>query len=326
MTNVPSKLPRYRDLPAVPGNPPKTAWGLFGANDNVGMFNLQTPAVVVAAARLVRKGAVFAMNWEQEKPNPPLFGRGRFRHTVFREIPIGHHGDDVLDNFFTQASSQWDGLTHVGDYEHGFWGGVKNEQLRHSPDKSRLGIDHWARRGIAGRAVVLDVARQRASQGRPLDCSADDKITIEDLEGTLRAQRVETRPGDVWIIHTGWVAWYEQQTAQTKQQLSITATLRTPGLACSEAMAEWIWNRHPAALTTDTPALESWPPPDFTRPDGFLHHWIIGRFGMAIGEMFMTTHLAADCADDQVYEGLFVSAPLNIAGGTGSPPNALVIK
>jgi hypothetical protein len=21
-------------------------------------------------------------------------------------------------------------------------------------------------------------------------------------------------------------------------------------------------------------------------PDGFLHHWIIGRFGMAIGEMF----------------------------------------
>jgi hypothetical protein len=46
---------------------------------------------------------------------------------------------------------------------------------------------------------------------------------------------------------------------------------------------------------------------------------------MAIGEMFQMTHLAADCASDGVYEG-FVSAPLNIAGGTGSPPNALVIK
>ena len=124
MANVPTKLPRYRELPAVRGNPPKTAWGLFGADDNVGMFNLQTPDVVIAAAKLVRKGAVFAMNWEQEKPNPPLFGRGKFRHTVFREIPVGHHGDDCLDNFFTQASSQWDGLTHVGDYEHGFWGGV----------------------------------------------------------------------------------------------------------------------------------------------------------------------------------------------------------
>ena len=248
MPNISAKLPVYRDLPAVPGNPPKTAWGLFGANDNVGMFNLQTPEVVVAAARLARKGAVFAMNWEQEKPNPPLYGRGKFRHTVFREIPFGHHGDDCLDNFFTQASSQWDGLTHVGDYEHGFWGGVKNEQLRASGDKTRLGIDHWARRGIAGRAVVLDVGRWLASQGRPLDCATSTAITVDDLEGTRRAQNVELKPGDVWLIHLGWVSWYEEQTPRTRQELAVTSTLRTPGLQCSEAMAEWIFDHHPAAL------------------------------------------------------------------------------
>jgi len=321
------KLPRYRDLPAVPGNPPKTAWGMFGPNDNVGMFNLQTPEIVVAASKLVRKGAVFAMNWEQEKPNPPLFNRGRFRHTVFRDIPVGHHGDDCLDNFFTQASSQWDGLTHVGDYEHGFWGGVKNEELREHPhDKSKLGIDHWARRGIAGRAVVLDVARYRSALGRPLDCDASDHITVADLEGTCRVQKVELKPGDVWIIHVGWIDWYEQQPPQKKQLMANIAALKTPGLECSEAMAEWIFDHHPAALCSDNPALESWPPPNFLDPQGFLHHWIIGRFGMAIGEMFQTTHLAADCAKDGVYEGFFVSAPLNIAGGTGSPPNALVIK
>jgi kynurenine formamidase len=323
---LPDDLPRYRDLPARPGQPPKTAWGLFGSDDDVGMFNLQTPERVVAAARLVRKGAVFAMNWEQEKPNPPLFGRGRFRHTVFRDTPIGHHGDDVLDNFFTQASSQWDGLTHVGDFEHGFWGGVKSEYLKRSGDKTRLGIDHWARRGIAGRAVVLDVARRLASRGRPLDCSASTAITADDLEDTRRAQGVELKPGDVWLIHTGWIAWYEQQTPQVRQELSVIQNLKIPGLQCSESMAEWIFDHHPAALCSDNPALEAWPPPNFVHPDGFLHHWIIGRFGMAIGEMFQTTHLAADCAADGVYEGLFVSAPLNIQGGTGSPPNALVIK
>jgi hypothetical protein len=57
-----------------------------------------------------------------------------------------------------------------------------------------------------------------------------------------------------------------------------------------------------------------------------LHHWIVGRFGMAIGEVIQTTHLAADFASDGVYERFLVSTPLNTAGGAGSPPNALVIK
>jgi kynurenine formamidase len=232
----------------------------------------------------------------------------------------------VLDNFYTQASSQWDGLTHVGDFEHGFWGGVTNEYLRTSGDKSRLGIDHWAKRGIAGRAVVLDVGRYLASQGRPLDCSARVDITPEDLEATRVAQGVEFEDGDVWLIHTGWISWYEEQPGGVRQALSVTANLRTPGLQCSEAMAEYIFDRHPSALASDNPALEAWPPPNFVDPEGFLHHWIIGRFGMAIGEMWQLTGLAADCAADRVYECLFVAAPLNVRGGTGSPPNALAIK
>ncbi len=323
---VPTTLPTYDQLPFKPGNPAKTAWGLFGDDDNVGMFNLQTPERVVAAAALVRKGADFAMNWEQEKPNPPLYSRGKFRHTVFRDIPIGNHGDDVLDNFYTQASSQWDGLTHVGDYEHGFWGGITTKQLRESGDKTRLGIDHWAKRGIAGRAVVLDVGRYLASQGRPLDCGERVDITVADLEATRLAQGVEFRTGDTWLIHTGWVEWYEEQPPQVRQALAVTQNLKTPGLECSEAMAEYIFNHHPVALCSDNPALEAWPPPNFLHPDGFLHHWIIGRFGMAIGEMFQLTGLSADCAADRVYECLFVAAPLNIQGGTGSPPNALAMK
>lgn len=326
MPTIPDRLPTYADLPAKKGNPPKTAWGLFGDDDNVGMFNLQTPERIVAAAGLVKKGAVFAMNWEQEKPNPPLYNRGRFRHTVFREIPIGHHGDDVLDNFFTQASSQWDSLTHVGDFEHGFWGGLTNQELRQTGDKTRLGIDHWARRGIAGRAVVLDVARHLAAAGRPIDCGERVDITVDDLEATRQAAGIEFQPGDVWLMHTGWVEWYEAQDAQVRQHISVTANLTTPGLECSEAMAEYIFNAHPAAVCGDNPALEAWPPPNFMEPDGFLHHWIIGRFGMAIGEMFQLTGLSADCADDGVYECFFAGAPLNVQGGTGSPPNALAIK
>jgi kynurenine formamidase len=323
---IPDPLPNYADLPFKAGNPAKTAWGMFGDDDNVGMFNLQTPELIVTAAGLVKKGAVFTMNWEQEKPDPPLYGRGRFRHTVFRDIPIGNHGDDVLDNFYTQASSQWDSLTHVGDFEHGFWGGITSAELKESGDKTALGIDHWARRGIAGRAVLLDVAHYLAAEGRPIDAGERLDITVADLEATRQAQGVELQTGDVLLINTGWIPWYEQQDAGVRGALAVTANLKTPGLQCAEEMAEYLFNAHPVAVCSDNPALEAWPPPNFMDPEGFLHHWIIGRFGMPIGEMFQLTHLAADCAEDGVYESFFVSAPLNIEGGTGSPPNALAIK
>ena len=151
-------------------------------------------------------------------------------------------------------------------------------------------------------------------------------ISVADLEGTRAAQGVELEAGDVLLINTGWIEWYEQQAGPMRQELSVMENLRTPGLECSEEMAEYLFNHHPSAVCSDNPALEAWPPPNFMEPDGFLHHWIIGRFGMAIGEMFQLGPLTADCAADGVYECFFTGAPLNVQGGTGSPPNALAIK
>jgi kynurenine formamidase len=234
----------------------------------------------------------------------------------------------VLDNFYPQASSQWDALTHVGDFEHGFWGGVTVQELRAEGDKPKhkLGIHHWARRGIAGRCVLIDVARFREQQGRAIDCAGSDGISVADLQATLAAQRVTPEPGDVWLIRTGWVGWYDQQRYAVRYALADRSALKAPGLTCSEEMAEYLFDHHPAAIAADNPSLEAWPPPNFVSPDGFLYHFLLGRFGIAIGEMFVLDALAEDCAADGVYVGLFTSAPLHIVGGTGSPPNALVLK
>jgi kynurenine formamidase len=200
------------------------------------------------------------------------------------------------------------------------------QELRASSDKKRLGIDHWARRGIVGRCVLLDVARYRAAQGRPIDCSSNDVVTLEELEATRAAQGVTLEPGDVWLLRTGWVGWYDQQRFGTRFALGDRNTFKAPGLACTEAIAEYIFDHHPAAVASDNPSLEAWPPPNFLAPDGFLHHYLLGRFGIAIGEMFVLDPLAEDCAEDRIYEGLITAAPLNIEGGTGSPANALVLK
>ena len=61
-------------------------------------------------------------------------------------------------------------------------------------------------------------------------------------------------------------------------------------------------------------------------PFGFLHRVLIGQFGMALGELWSLDDLAADCVEDGVHEFFLTSAPLNVPGGIGSPPNALAIK
>ena len=70
---MPSKLPNFDELPIKPGNPPNSAWGLWGDKDQIGTLNLLTPERVANAARLVRHGQVFPLSWELELPDPPLF-------------------------------------------------------------------------------------------------------------------------------------------------------------------------------------------------------------------------------------------------------------
>ena len=47
---------------------------------------------------------------------------------------------------------------------------------------------------------------------------------------------------------------------------------------------------------------------------------------MPIGELWWLDDLALDCAADGRYEFFVTSAPLNVPGGVGSPPNALALK
>jgi hypothetical protein len=47
---------------------------------------------------------------------------------------------------------------------------------------------------------------------------------------------------------------------------------------------------------------------------------------MALGELWWLADLADACAADGVYDSFLLSAPMNAAGGIGSPANAVAIK
>lgn len=130
------------------------------------------------------------------------------------------------------------------------------------------------------------------------------------------------------LLHTGWLRRYGDLTAEQRAPLAERSQIHAVGIEHTEDMARYLWNLHVCAVATDTPAVEVWPPdpsPD-AKPFGFLHHVLIGSFGMALGELWWLHELAADCNRDGVHEMFLTSAPLNVPGGIGSPPNALAIK
>ena len=317
-----TNLPSYSELPVKPGAPQGSAWGIFGDDDQLGCLNLLTPERVIAGAKLVRRGAVFPLNLSIDQPNPPLFGRGAPRvEFVTGEV----HRDDYLDNFWPQASSQWDSLRHILHPRDGFYNGVKANEVVAGGGK--LGIENIARRGIAGRGVLLDVARHLEKARTPLDYTTATVITKDMLSDCARDQGLAIETGDIMIIRTGWLSWYlNEATAEQKQELAgdPMTNLRFPGIGPDEEMASYLWNLHIAAVAADNPALEAWPPGP--ESGGFLHFRLIPLLGMNIGEFWYLEDLAADCAQDGVYEFMFTSAPLNVPGGVGSPPNALAIK
>ena len=317
-----TELPSYADLPPAPQGG-RSAWGLFGPDDNLGLVNLMTPERVAAAARLVRRGQVFCLDMPLGSISPALAAfRGTPRHLVLH-APGTAGFDDVYDNIYPQAGSQWDSLAHVGYAPDQMYNGATEAEILAG---SRNTIEHWARHGLVGRAVLLDTERALRDAGRPYNPGVNVEFDVEDLELARRLAGVEFAAGDIVLLHTGFAAWYVQQPSQVK--LRLHGNVAAPGIAHTEAICEYLWNSHAAAIASDTFAVEAFPADRSAEahPFGFLHNMLIGQLGLALGELWWLADLAADCAADGVYEMFLVSAPMNAPGGIGSPANAVAIK
>lgn len=311
-------LPRYDDLPSAPAGG-RSAWGVL-ADNGLGRMVLQTEARIRDAMGLVRRGAVFSLNAPHDILTPPLFRRGAVRHTKFgREPATGY--DDVYDNYFPQASSQWDALAHIAYSPDAFFQGATAAEI----DKGhRNTIEHWARKGIVGRGVLLDLRRTLPDY----EAGSDHAFTVDELELARERAGVEYAPGDIILLYTGFFEWYEPLDAMARLRLSNPDNMQAAGIAHTEAMARYLWDSGASGVVSDSPSLEVWPP-DRTpeaEPFGFLHRMLIGQLGIAIGELWWLADLAADCARDGRHEFLLTAAPVNMPGGIGSPANALAIK
>lgn len=309
------RLPDYDDLPGVPGLDVRHAWDVFGRDDALGSINLVTPERVARAAGAVSTGEMIRLDLPLDLPDPPLFGREAYRHHV--RALNRNEMDDHVDGFHLQGSTQWDALNHVRCREHGYWGG-RTQDPTEGPNG--LGIDHWARHGIAGRGVLVDVGRWLAERDPGYDPLERYAITADDISAVLAAQDVQLDDGDIWCVRTGWAGRYRQLDASARSAYAGAPTFA--GLEADERMARTIWNAHPAALCCDNPAVEVVPGDPAV---GSLHRRLLPTLGLALGEMFDLEALAHACLARRRWTFFFVATPLHLPGGVGSPGNALAI-
>ncbi len=331
LTNVPS----FAELLKRTDAPPGSSWRVFGENDQLGTVNFLTPERILEAKECIKLGKFFNLDCPLDAFDPPILShRKTVKHSIFGSSP--HHRDDCIDSFFLQSGSQIDGLRHFRHPVHGFYNGASNGSI--VPGDPTLGVNRMADHGIVWRGVLVDLERYLSATGRRLNYSVGDPIHVELVDQAAAAQGVKFRSGDVLLLRTGWLKYYFGMSLE--ERTAFPKSMRSPWLVQSYETLAWIWDHQFSVCACDNFGLECFPPieaspfalevqdvPDVhPRHTSMMHASMIALLGLTIGEQWNLEALAADCANDGVWECFVSVKALNLTGGVGSPANAFALK
>ncbi len=298
-------------------------WGKWGADDQIGTLNYITPQKLIDASQLVKQGKVvsLAIPFDDKGPQTGSFGRFNPIHFMLQDggdisvgaqdhIPNLQYTDDAV-TMPLQCATQWDALAHIL-YQGKMYNGFEAREIN-STGAKKNGMEN-AKDKIATRGVLLDIPRYKGKQW--LD--PGEAIYPADLDGAAEMGKVSVGTGDIVLIRTGQIGQVRAEGSWGEYSGG-----SAPGLGVD--CAAWICENEIAGYATDTWGTEVIPneTAEIFQP---LHMILIVHAGMLIGEIFDLEGLADDCANDGVYEFLFVAPPLPITGAVGSPINPQAIK
>jgi kynurenine formamidase len=303
-------------------------WEKWGSDDEIGALNYVTADKVASAARLVQRGQSFSLamplgRWGPQDPksaegawrsNPMLILAfdGAFTAEEIEMAPQGIGWTDDVATLFLQAGTHWDALAHCFDRGQ-MWNGYTREHVSWL-GAERNGIQNWSSR-IVTRGVLLDIARSKKLE----HLEPGYAITEEDLEGCIGSQGPTSvvRTGDIVLIRTG------QLGSCRENGWGDYAGGDAPGL--SFFTAPWLHHSEIAGVASDTWGVEV-RPNELAEADQPLHQIMIPNIGLIVGENFVLDDLAQDCADDGIYEFLFIGAPAPFTGSVSGLANPQAVK
>lgn len=291
------------------------------------------------------------LDWGLDSVDVPANQRARLQHRLIDLHPkLGVYATDDEVALNTQTSSQWDGFNHFAHQAtRTYYSGVRHSDLHAGRvDKGRNSMHHWCLNGgLAARGVLVDwVHWWESTRDVPLPKGNESyAIPLEQIKQVLQWQGTVLRTGDILLLRTGVVRWFENASDEEKVKGMIEND-NFPGIEATEEVKRWIWNSHFAAVASDNLSFESGPhggesplrtstslsprtiliflssfslslslclclcPRPCAHQDLWLHEWILPMFGCPIGELFDLERLSVACQKHKRWTFFLTSAPI----------------
>ena len=283
-------------------------WGRWGADDELGAFNLITPTKRATAAALVSEGftvslASDAQNYESvDVPCPVRWSMTRAsRASASDQISYPCiHGP---------------GTTHLDAFAHVFfdgkmWNGYDVEKLVTMEEGAKKNSILQMKDGIVTRGVLYDIPRLK---GVPY-LEPGTRITVNDLEAWEERVGVKVGSGDAFFVR--WGRWARQDVVGP-----FDTGLESAGL--DNNVIPWLRERDVAVVGWETPGYAPQPEGDLSRVA--LHNFALTILGLQVLDRADFQALAAAAAERNRWEFMVTIAPLPIPNGTGSPVNPIAM-
>lgn len=287
-------------------------WGRWGQDDQRGTLNLITPERVSAATALVRSGRSISLSYllskvaDIDNPKPML-------HYMSR-LTLGMTGEPTMNEDFIGLDYHGKLVTHVDALCHCAYGGRLYNDIAALDAVTGFGATFGAvtsmEDGIVGRGVLLDMPRYLGVEW----VEPGPGLVPAQLEAAAASQGVAVGEGDILLVCTGHFVrrsklgpWDPDQTS-AGVDVSCFPWLHALGVAVLGSDADTDARPTPV-VDVHTPA----------------HALALAAMGMPLLDNMYLDRLFATCREEGRWEFLFVTAPLRLPRGTGSPINPLAI-
>ncbi|HVX19786.1 MAG TPA: cyclase family protein [Acidimicrobiales bacterium] len=295
-------------------------WGRWGPDDERGTLNFVTPDVVRRAVATVTEGVGVSCALDiVAEHRPDQIAGAPQRHMLVTGEPA-----DPRD---PQRSRAWGPMeyiglafhgfdvTHVDALAHGVWEGRLYNGRPAASVTARSGALEQsvlaAASGITTRGVLLDIPPVRSVAW----LGGGDGVFPEDLEAAEERQGVRVGPGDAVLLRTGYGA--------KRRRHGHEDMLATGQPGWHAACLPWLHERQVALIGSDT--SQEVVPSGYDRPALPVHRVGIVAMGLWLLDNGDFEDPAEWCDRLGRWEFLFVTGPLRIDGGTGSPVNPIAL-